>query len=240
MRLFLLLGLVHAQNHVSNASTEILLVKGEELRLSCDLVRELEKDEHVIWKRNNNPVSGGDTIELVRTNAQPNDSGLYTCVYRDAKGFGTVSKPINVNVLDGIEFDAEEQEITGYVSGTVQMTCDSGVDGGYVKWFKNGEPVNESDTVLQLPDGSLQMIDLTKPDRGSYSCHVTLRGLTGVKNIELDIQPSIMEKDAPKLEPKPPFGLDAVEGEPLFIPCHAFDRAPDSSNLEMEWTLPNG
>lgn len=240
MRLFLLLGLVHARNHVSNAPTERLLVKGEELRLSCDLTRKLEKDEHVIWKRNNNPVSGGNTIELVRTNAQSNDSGLYTCVYRDAKGFGTVSKPINVNVLDGIEFDAGERELTGYVSGSVQMTCGSSVVGGDVKWFKNGELVTQSDTVMQLPDGSLQMIDLAKSDRGSYSCHVALRSLSGVKSIELDIQPSIMEKDAPKLEPKPPLGLNAVEGEPLFIPCHAYDRAPDSSNLEMEWTLPNG
>ena len=237
MKLSLILGL--CQNVLAR---EIVLVHGETLELSCNLIDQpqLERDYDVIWKRNGDPVSGGDLIELVRPNAKSSDSGDYTCVYHDENGFGRVSKPIKVLVLDEITLDAAERKVIGYLSGSVQLTCQTHVENVIVKWFKNNELIVNSNRIRHLPDGSIELTDLGRLDRGNYVCHAELRGLKGTQSVDLDVQPSIIEKDAPKLDPKPPKSVNVGEGEALFIPCHAFDRSPDSSVLDIEWLLPNG
>ena len=237
MKLSLILGL--CQNVLAR---EIVLVHGETLELYCNLIDQpqLERDYNVIWKRNGDPVSGGDSIELVRPNAKSSDSGDYTCVYHDENGFGRVSKPITVRVLDEITLEAAERKVIGYLSGSVQLTCQTHVENVVVKWFKNNELIVNSNRIRHLPDGSIELTDLSRLDRGNYVCHAELRGLTGTQSVDLDVQSSIIEKDAPKLDPKPPKSVNVGEGEALFIPCHAFDRSPDSSVLDIEWLLPNG
>ena len=66
MKVTLILGL--CQNVLAR---EIVLVRGETLELSCNLIDQpqLERDYDVIWKRNGDPVSEGDSIELIRRNA---------------------------------------------------------------------------------------------------------------------------------------------------------------------------
>ena len=154
--------------------------------------------------------------------------------------FFKVSRPYNVRVLESLVFSKNQPEkITGYTAGSVQLTCDIDVEVERA-WYKNGELVRKNEKVLLLPNGSLEIMDLTRSDGGSYTCHGKLGSLTGIRSVKLDIRPTIIEKDTPKLVPAPPPRKSVVLGETVFLPCHAFDRAPDSSKVNITWILPNG
>ncbi|OCT63341.1 obscurin-like protein 1 isoform X2 [Xenopus laevis] len=136
-------------------------LSGEAIVLSCEVSRD---DAHVRWFRDNVEVVESETIHLesvgkqrrlVINNTSPQDSGEYICDSGDdsvAYNVLVAEPPVRItNTSDGTEekcFSGEQ----------VVLSCELSRENALVRWYKDGERLEENERIRMESDGKLRRL----------------------------------------------------------------------------------
>ena len=82
-------------------------------------------------------------------------------------------------------------------------------------------------------------MNLTREDSGKYICKIWLGEVLSETNSVLEVTNSIIEYSGPTFQPKPQDSIEGIEGNDMLLACHARDRSPDTSTVEISWIKDN-
>ncbi|XP_062570988.1 hemicentin-1-like isoform X1 [Saccostrea cucullata] len=127
----------------------------------------------ITWTLNGKPVPASPSINgrsfLYIYHALRQDAGMYTCIAENPAGIDTASAPVLMKVPPQVS--VIDSEATVSIADQVMLTCSVGGDPNPdIRWTKNGRPVELSDRIVQLLNGSLVIYDSTSSDAGEYKC----------------------------------------------------------------------
>nr|XP_022322237.1 hemicentin-1-like isoform X1 [Crassostrea virginica] len=182
----------------------------------------------VTWTLNGKPVPAFPSINgrsfLHIHHALRQDAGMYTCIAENPAGIATASTPILMKVPPQVS--VPESDATVSVADQVMLTCSVGGDPNPdIRWTKNGRPVELSERIVQLLNGSLVIYDSTSSDAGEYKCVASNDAGTseGVAMLTVQEPPSF------RIEPT---NRRVVQGSTVVMDCVAEgEPAPDISWL---------
>ncbi|XP_053554191.1 obscurin-like protein 1 isoform X2 [Bombina bombina] len=157
--------------------SELKCLTGEPLVLSCEVSREsakvrwyrdgieLQESEHIRLE------SDGKRRTLVILNAKSEDSGEFVCDAEDDSAFYNVTvKDPPVKIVN--TSDTTEEVVSGE---QVVLSCEVSRDNSQVRWYKDGERVEENKRIKLESDGKhrrLIIICTEIQDSGEYVCDV--------------------------------------------------------------------
>ncbi|KAK3558804.1 hypothetical protein QTP86_028759, partial [Hemibagrus guttatus] len=167
--------------------------------LICEVSADLAPFTH--WQRN------GQTVEtdmrliklpnsaLVISNASEADAGAYRCII-EGLGPAKTSQDAQLELLPVSAVDERMEVLMGPsavskpVGGTVLLPCVvKGVPLPVIRWTWNSKVIDESDKRFAvIGGGSLQIVNLTEDDVGTYSCQADNGNETIETQAELNVQ----------------------------------------------------
>ncbi|XP_058263418.1 neogenin isoform X2 [Hemibagrus wyckioides] len=167
--------------------------------LICEVSADLAPFTH--WQRN------GQTVEtdmrliklpnsaLVISNASVADTGAYRCII-EGLGAAKTSQDAQLELLPDSAVDERMEVLMGPsavskpVGGTVLLPCVvKGVPLPVIRWTWNSKVIDESDERFAvIGGGSLQIVNLTEDDAGTYSCQADNGNETIETQAELNVQ----------------------------------------------------
>nr|DBA19681.1 TPA: hypothetical protein GDO54_015481 [Pyxicephalus adspersus] len=156
--------------------TEHKHVSGEHMVLSCEVSR---KNAAVRWYKDGIELEESDNIRievdgchrrLVIVSAQPQDSGEFVCDAGDDSIFYKVTvkdPPVKIiNADDDLEYS--------FLSGErVELSCEVSRENAEVRWYKDGEELHDSNSIVLEADGCHRRLIITSADisdSGEYVC----------------------------------------------------------------------
>ncbi|XP_023267718.1 immunoglobulin superfamily DCC subclass member 4-like isoform X1 [Seriola lalandi dorsalis] len=164
--------------------SHVVLEPGSPLLLDCNLGAS-DTPFNVTWLQDGKtlPLEEGDdylqylgngSLLLLPTSkdGQPAQDveGGYSCVSASALGALT-SRTVNVLLASLSKFHQEPSPQTVPVGGAARLECQiEGVPTPVITWEKNKEAVTEVTRFISLPNGVLQILEVTKQDEGAYRC----------------------------------------------------------------------
>ncbi|XP_070584619.1 obscurin-like protein 1 isoform X2 [Erythrolamprus reginae] len=154
------------------------LLPGMPLLLECELSM---PDAPVGWLKDGNPIalhngvcakSEGYIHQLLIPSACPLDSGTYTCDARD----DTISFTVTVKEPPVKVVHSNSKETHNYkVADRVVLSCELSQPDVTVRWYKDGEPVKESEDLLMEnvgPHHHLVIPSARVQDTGEFVCDI--------------------------------------------------------------------
>ena len=76
-------------------------------------------------------------------------------------------------------------------------------------------------------------------DRGEYKCEIHFQGQVQTRRTTVSIQAAITDYNPPRLTSIYPKQITAIVDDAILLPCHGYDRSPDTSNVEIVWLFGN-
>ncbi|KAL4218919.1 Hemicentin-1 [Mactra antiquata] len=152
--------------------TEVVLNSRLELQCTADGI----PTPTIHWKRNDvaiesPPSVNGRSILIIR-NVRAEDAGQYTCIAQNPASSVSVNTMVVVKVPPEILAPPGNKAVI--IAEKAVLTCSVGGDPQpEIMWLKNGRPVQLSDRIQQLSNGSLVIYQSTSSDAGSYKCVAT-------------------------------------------------------------------
>ncbi|KAM4698848.1 obscurin-like protein 1 isoform 2-T2 [Rhinophrynus dorsalis] len=156
--------------------TEHKCLSGEQVILSCEVSRE---NAQVRWYKDGVEVEESENIMLVSDGkhrklvidcASSQDSGEFVCDSGDDSVFYSVSvKEAPVKIVNTSD-DTEENCLSGE---QVVLSCELSRENAKVRWYKDGERVDESERVRLESDGRhrrLVILSAQPEDSGEFVC----------------------------------------------------------------------
>lgn len=130
----------------------------------------------ITWLRNRMilpvPPSVNGRSNLIVKNAGREDGGQYTCIAKNPAGERESHSTVVVKVPPQVLVPPGSRAVT--VAEKVILSCSVGGDPApQILWIKNNHPVEFSDRIKQLDNGSLVIYDSTSSDAGEYKCVAT-------------------------------------------------------------------
>uniref|UniRef100_H0XNP2 Hemicentin-2 n=1 Tax=Otolemur garnettii TaxID=30611 RepID=H0XNP2_OTOGA len=118
---------------------------------------------------------------------QRDDAGQYQCLAENE--MGTVKKVVLLVLQSAPMFQVEPQDMTVRSGDNVALPCEAtGEPAPTVEWLRAGQPLESSQRLRTLPDGSLWLPRVQAEDAGVYECvaynllgSVTARALLAVR-----------------------------------------------------------
>ncbi|XP_004688211.1 PREDICTED: hemicentin-1 [Condylura cristata] len=156
---------------------EITIVKGSSTSMTC--FTDGTPTPSMSWLRDGQPLgldahltinTQGMVLQLIE--ADPEDSGRYTCIASNEAG--EVSKTFIVKVLEPPHINGSEEpiEISVIINNPLELTCiASGIPAPKITWLKDGRPLPQMDQMQTLGGGEvLQISSAQVEDTGRYTC----------------------------------------------------------------------
>ncbi|KAM8934021.1 LOW QUALITY PROTEIN: obscurin-like protein 1 [Pelodytes ibericus] len=148
--------------------TELMCVSGGSIVLSCKVSRD---NAQVRWYRDGVEVEDSENISrLIIDPAAPELSGEFVCDARDdSVSYTVIVTEPPVKILNASD-DNEERCLAG---DQVVLSCEVSRENAAVRWYKDGERLEESGRVLLESDGRVRrLVILTSQtqDSGEYVC----------------------------------------------------------------------
>ncbi|XP_044043065.1 obscurin-like protein 1a [Siniperca chuatsi] len=136
-------------------------------------------DAEVTWYKDGYEIQPSDNItlqaegtmrRLIIRSAETSDAGSYTCQA------GNNSMEFTVNVREPPVMIVEPKDdivMESYISEEIRLQCELSRSSGKVRWFKDGQVVEESDNVQLISEGPyrrLTILSSSVEDGGEYVC----------------------------------------------------------------------
>ncbi|XP_066554177.1 contactin-4 isoform X2 [Amia ocellicauda] len=185
------------------------------------------------WLKNGEPlepleerlqvVNGALTI----TGLTLSDSGMYQCVAENKHGQIYTNAELRVIAI-APDFSQNVLKIQSLVreGGNVVIECKPRMSPrGMILWRKGSEALRENQRISVLDNGSLRILNVTKPDSGSYTC--VARNQFGVASST----GNLLVKD-PTIITVPPSNMDVTVGESIVLPC----QVSHDHSLDIKFT----
>ncbi|XP_035533527.1 obscurin-like protein 1a [Morone saxatilis] len=136
-------------------------------------------DAEVVWYKDGCEIQPSDNItlqaegtmrRLIIRSAETSDAGNYTCQA------GNNSMEFTVNVREPPVMIVEPKDdivMESYISEVVHLQCELSRSSGKVRWFKDGQVVEESDNIQLISEGPYRRLTILSgsvEDGGEYVC----------------------------------------------------------------------
>ncbi|XP_008282358.1 obscurin-like protein 1a [Stegastes partitus] len=137
------------------------------------------EDAEVVWYKDGCEIQPSDNItvqaegtmrRLIIRSAEASDAGTYTCQA------GNNSMEFTVNVREPPVMIVEPKDdvvMESYISEEVQLQCELSRSSGKVRWFKDGQQVEESNNLQLISEGPYRRLTIacgSAEDGGEYVC----------------------------------------------------------------------
>ncbi|KAM4044573.1 interleukin-1 receptor type 2-like isoform 1-T2 [Anomaloglossus baeobatrachus] len=210
----------------------------------------------LVWTRNGSEIldTAGETRIQRKTDvlwflpAVEEDTGIYTCILRNASYCVEISMSLNVMSDTPASFPYVKYEQIAFENMEFEMICpalpyfileDINLK---IDWFKDGEPLSNDSSKYRYLDGSTSALinDVGHDDEGYYKCQLTFSLESVDYTISRVIQLRIIEQwkgQHPVILNPNRRAIVAAIGSRLVIPCKVFVGHGDSDL--MVWWLAN-
>ncbi|XP_041637515.1 obscurin-like protein 1a [Cheilinus undulatus] len=136
-------------------------------------------DAEVVWYKDGCEVKPSDNItlqaegtmrRLIIRSAETSDAGSYTCQA------GNNSMEFTVNIREPPVMIVEPKDdivMEGYISEEITLQCELSRSSGKVRWFKDGQEVEESSNIQLISEGPYRRLTILSgsvEDAGEYVC----------------------------------------------------------------------
>ncbi|KAM9334348.1 obscurin-like protein 1a [Symphorus nematophorus] len=136
-------------------------------------------DAEVVWYKDGHEIQPSDNItlqaegtmrRLIIRSAESSDAGSYTCQA------GNNSMEFTVNVREPPVMIVEPKDdivMESYISEEINLQCELSRSSGKVRWFKDGQEVEESENIQLIAEGPYRRLTVLKgsvEDGGEYVC----------------------------------------------------------------------
>uniref|UniRef100_A0A3P9JQH6 Contactin-4-like n=1 Tax=Oryzias latipes TaxID=8090 RepID=A0A3P9JQH6_ORYLA len=155
------------------------------------------------------------------------DTGMYQCVAGNKHGEVYSNAELRV-IAAAPDFSHNQlrSQTMGKVGGDVLVECRPKMSPwGVISWRKGSEPLQQSNRIVILDNGSLRIWNVTKSDAGLYTC--VARNQFGMASST----GSVTVKEASVITTQPST-LDATVGESVVLPC----QVSHDPSLELKFT----
>ncbi|XP_038065482.1 Down syndrome cell adhesion molecule homolog isoform X2 [Patiria miniata] len=126
------------------------------------------------WKKDGEPVTLDDRLtlnggNLLITIVELDDDGVYECEATSDSGSVTASRHLTIREPLAVYFYPQRRSVD--VGAFANFNCTvSGYPIERVTWYKNARPLDGDDRVTIFDNGTLEVSDMTREDRGMYQC----------------------------------------------------------------------
>ncbi|XP_047437251.1 immunoglobulin superfamily DCC subclass member 4 isoform X2 [Mugil cephalus] len=215
--------------------SHVVLEPGLPLLLDCNLGAS-DTPFNVTWTKDGQvlPQEGGDYLQhlvngsllLLPTSEgghPPQDvEGGYSCVTASALGALT-SRTVNVLLASLSKFHLEPSPQTVPTGGAARFECQiEGVPTPVITWEKDKVAVPEETRFISLPNGVLQILEVTKEDEGVYRCVVSNSAREDISHeARLTVTTGSTEALNTVVIVAPPQNATVVLGHPAVMECMA-------------------
>ncbi|XP_038557041.1 immunoglobulin superfamily DCC subclass member 4 isoform X2 [Micropterus salmoides] len=189
---------------------------------------------NVTWLQDGHPLPLGDFLQNLANGSllllptfkdgQPPQGmeGGYSCVSASALGALT-SRTINVLLASLSKFHQEPSPQTVLAGGAARFECQiEGVPTPVITWEKDKVAVPEETRFISLPNGVLQILEVTKEDEGAYRC---VASNSARKDISHEARLTVTTGSTEALNRvaivAPPQNATVVLGRPAVMECMA-------------------
>ncbi|KAF7662458.1 hypothetical protein LDENG_00235230, partial [Lucifuga dentata] len=215
--------------------SHVVLEPGLPLLLDCNLGTS-DTPFNVTWLQNGQPLplEGGDFLQYLPNGSllllptskdgQPHQGveGGYSCVAASAIGALT-SRTVNVLLASLSQFHQEPIPQTVPAGGDARFECQiDGVPTPVITWEKDKVPVPKDKRFISLPNGVLQILEVTKADEGDYRCVVSNSVRKDISNeASLTVTSDSTQALSKVVIVAPPQNATVVLGCPAVMECMA-------------------
>ncbi|XP_041650583.1 immunoglobulin superfamily DCC subclass member 4 isoform X1 [Cheilinus undulatus] len=216
--------------------SHVVLEPGSPLLLDCNLGAS-DTPFNVTWLQDGHPLplEGEDSLQYLANGSllllptfedgQPSRGveGGYSCVSASALGALT-SRTINVLLASLSQFHQEPSPQTVPAGGAARFECQiEGVPTPIITWEKDNQAVPEDTRrFISLPNGVLQILEVTKEDEGAYRC---VASNSARKDISHEARLTVTTGSTEALNRvtivAPPQNATVVFGRPAVMECMA-------------------
>lgn len=161
--------------------SHVILESGVPVLLDCSLGFS-DNPVNVTWLQDGQalPLDGVDFLQVLPNGSlllQPGDSvdvqGAYSCVAANAHG-ALISRTVSVLSASLSHFGQEPTPQTVPAGGVARFECQiEGIPSPLITWEKNRGPVPQDLRLISLPNGVLQILEVSEEDEGFYRCIVS-------------------------------------------------------------------
>ncbi|XP_076839736.1 contactin-3 isoform X1 [Brachyhypopomus gauderio] len=153
------------------------------------------------------------------------DAGVYQCVAENKHGIIYFSAELVV-LASPPDFSRSSVRplLKAKAGSAVSMACrPQAYPAAVSSWRKDNEPLQSTERISLLPDGTLRIVNVTKADGGSYTCVARNRfGTASTTGRLLVTDPTRITQG--------PVDMEIIVGESIVLPCQiACDPALDAS-----------
>ncbi|XP_026149791.1 immunoglobulin superfamily DCC subclass member 4 [Mastacembelus armatus] len=215
--------------------SHVVLEPGLPLLLDCNLGAS-DTPFNVTWFQDGQPLplEGNDNQQylangslLLLANSKdgqpPQDiEGGYSCVSASALGALT-SRAVNVLLASLSKFHQEPSPQTVPAGGAARFECQiEGIPTPVITWEKDKVAVPEETRFISLPNGVLQILEVTKEDEGAYRCVASNSARKDISHeARLTVTAGSTEALNRVLIAAPPQNATVVLGRPAVMECMA-------------------
>ncbi|XP_029986812.1 immunoglobulin superfamily DCC subclass member 4 [Sphaeramia orbicularis] len=214
--------------------SHVVLEPGLPLLLDCNLGAS-ETPFNVTWLQDGQPLplEGGDFLQYLANGSlllpaskdgqHPQSmEGGYSCVTASALGALT-SRTVNVLLASLSQFHQEPSPQTVPAGGSARFECQiEGIPTPVITWEKDNVSVPENARFISLPNGVLQILEVSTEDEGAYRCVVSNSAGKDISH-EARLTVSTDSKEALNrvVIVAPPQNATVVLGRPAVMECMA-------------------
>ncbi|XP_060770506.1 neogenin isoform X3 [Neoarius graeffei] len=184
--------------HFSSQPESVFVQPGGNEVLICEVSLDLAPFTH--WQRNGQAVETDTRLlklphtALVISNASQADAGVYRCII-EGLGPAKMSQDAQLELLSDSAVERMEvlmgpSAVSKPVGDTVLLPCVvKGFPLPVIRWTRNSQVIDESDERFAvIGGGSLQIVNVTEDDAGTYSCQADNGNETIGTQAELNVQ----------------------------------------------------
>uniref|UniRef100_A0A8C2A229 Contactin 3a, tandem duplicate 1 n=1 Tax=Cyprinus carpio TaxID=7962 RepID=A0A8C2A229_CYPCA len=181
------------------------------------------------WLKNGELLAAEDRIQiengaLTIGSVNLSDAGMYQCVAENKHGIIYFSAELVVlGKRISFTFLISNHLVPLFTKNTVTMECrPQAFPTAISMWRKGNEPVQSTDRITLLPDGTLRITNVTKMDGGNYACLARNQfGVASTTGRLLVTEPTRFYG---------PVDMEIIVGESIVLPCQiSCDPALDVS-----------
>ncbi|XP_053356223.1 contactin-5 [Clarias gariepinus] len=209
------------------------LDSGDQLHWECRATGKPRPSYH--WLRNGEPLNTQSRVqtlsgELIIQKVQPADSGMYQCVAENK--YGAIYSSAELKILASAPvFSANKVSVIATVGKDIYLECRPRASPKpRITWRRGDSKISSSRRMVVLWNNTLQIINASRADEGSYACRAENQFGSA------EMTSSLLVKEAMRVDLSPK-RVEVTVGESVVLSC----KASHDPSLEISffWQLNN-